>query len=284
LTPQEVCNELTKVAESGVSYKGDFLLNFDSDGPGVDSINSYLTEATQIGNRTPSSFSKLVTQQFIKETRKKCPKIFKNYPAFTLECIISATPRREKISSTFNVGYEVLYNLHPLDQIIHLYHRNGVEVDNSSVNKHVNLDNFIGKGYPRLTEYSLNMNKEEYSFHFEQTAYLSNPQKRLDFLISLYSNDTKPIQLMADQDYDVLNMFGIFCIKYSDLPNKNINSHETQRFIISKIEEFIDIFMLRQKRIMDRGNLKALKLIDGVETEINLLNYLTTSEIKTDSL
>jgi len=159
-----------------------------------------------------------------------------------------------------------------------------VEVDNSSIDGHVNLDNFIGKNFPRLTEYSLNMTKKGYSFRFEQIDYLRDPKKRLDFLTNLYNKDTKPIELMTSQDYDALNMFGIFYIKYSELPNENIYNYETQKFIIHKMEFLIDMFMLRQKNVIDRGNLKDLKLIDEVETKVKLLNYLTTSEIKTDPL
>jgi len=286
LSHEDVQKTLLKIAHDGVEYKGKYFFNFEANTSETDSISEYLLDATQIGRSIPSSFSKLVTGQFMKKVHQAIPNIYNCYPNFTLECIIEHVPLEDKIPPKFEIEYQVLYNLNALTKITSFYGDNELNKTDNSDEHHVNLDNFIGKGFTRLSEYTLAfMNKNKsYSFKFEQTGYLNNIQNRLDFLSNLYNRDTLPVILYPEQDFNALNMFGIFKIKFNELPSKNVLSSENSDFIKSKIVNALYMIMLKQDNIFDKVNLHSLGVINGLELKVDILDYLNTEEIRGDPI
>jgi len=235
MSPEKVEQELSEIPHDGVSYAGPYIFDFTSNGPGKEAVYDYLDDSTPSGGRNPSSFAKLITREFIKRIQKKAPKILKDYPSFTLECIITDFPRLKNINENMKIRYEVVYNLHSLSDITQFVDRNNDKVFTNSDETHVNLDNFGKRGH-RLSEYILPV-KTSFSFIFHQTSYLKNHQERLDFLINLYKSNTKSVKLSNKQSYDALNMFGVIEISNRSFPDKNINDSAISALLKDNISQ-----------------------------------------------
>jgi len=283
LTEEAVETKIKNVAESGVSYEGPFLFNLSQKGLKKDRINSYLLNSyVTAPEDNPSSFTKLVTKTFMEKLHQESPRIFKDYPDFSLECLVTNIKYNElQHPEDFQFDYTISYNLHSLADLQQLHSRDGSEVDITNPRTHPNLDNFIGKNARRLSEFFINGTNKNFVFSFKQTKYLANPQERVNFITDLYSKDTQPIKLSATQDYSALNLLNVVKINFPDLPNNSKNKITDQHNIATikaqVHQELNNIFLGKE-------GLKSIGAIDSYQADLNYVNYLSREEIQHDSL
>jgi len=283
MTSYEVENVIYKVAsEKVLSYEGPFLFNLSDSGPGRKVFLNYIWDSLLYNfSGNPSSLTKLVTKTFMQELRKESPMIFKNYPDFTLECVIEKVPTFSKDNmKSLWIDYSVYYNLHALDKINQLTNRAGDIIDQSNPMNHVNLDNFVGTlGAERLTEGILHdAHSKTFSFNLIQTSYLDNTHDRLNFINNLYVPDTRPIKLTPSQNYEALNMFNIFTC---DFHNDNFSDPEFIKLVkeitIARIKEVL--LKYSGFNYKNWGTLGDLKVIDDVNITLKNMQYFSNQEV-----
>jgi len=271
---------ILKVANNDLTYEGEYLFNNGKSGPDNDAISGYVYDSVLYNSsQNISSLTKLVTKIFMKELRSQYPKIFKKYPDFSLECSIEKVPEFIDKGNTLQINYSIYYNLHAFDQIKSFTDRSGNPI-NEKID--VNLDNFTGKGgATRLTEHVVNGGKSRFIFNLKQTKYLSDDQKRLDFISELYTNDTRPIKLDSKQNYQALNMFNVF---YIDLSKNSLNSSDFQdEKTVNRVKKIIknqiDFCLLGNPEKSVHSSLGDLKVIDDVQIKLSNNKYYSNAEI-----
>jgi len=285
----EVANAILKIANEGIEYKGPFIFDYENVDQSI--INKFISERYLIWTKEPSIINKLLTNIFMEKLYEQYPKIFTDYPDFTLECVVN---RWDKTEST----YKVAYNLVSAQNISKYYDVSSgkvVRYDNNESS--LDIDNFIGNNTYRVNQFLLNSlenNECLFTFKFEQTEFIQDAQKRMDFILNLYNKDTLPIKLFDNQNYETLNMFSSIGRNIKNIPElgndpKFINKLKMMNDLDQK-KEVEKVKAIVRKRIDDRlltedqsePNLKLLNIIDETEIKLELVDIFTRDEMITD--
>jgi len=99
----EVDNAIYAIANEGIEYKGPFIFDYENVDQSI--IDEFILDRYLFGIEEPSILNKLLTNIFMEKLHKQYPKIFTDYPDFTLECIII---RWNEIESTYRVAYNLV--------------------------------------------------------------------------------------------------------------------------------------------------------------------------------
>jgi len=290
MSEAEVDNAIYAIANEGIEYKGPFIFDYENVDQSI--INKFIIDRFLMYTKEPSIINKLLTNIFMEKLYEQYPKIFTDYPDFTLECVIK---RWNETESTYKIAYN-LVSVQNISKYYNVSNGNVIRYDDNNESS-LDFDNFVGNNTYRVSQFLLNSienNNYLFTFKFEQTEFIKDAQKRMDFILNLYNKDTLPIKLFDNQNYETLNMFSslgrpITLTPELDNDPKFINKLKQMNDLDQK-KELEKVKAITRKIINDQlltddkisPNLKLLNIIDETEIELKLVDIFTREEMIAD--